>query len=305
MQSEGTKINKIEVAIVMDVTGSMQQWIDAARDTVIESFSTLQSENSSALFRLACVCYRDFGDEVPFVIAPFTEDISSVQNTLKNTKASGGSDQAEDVAGALEKVLELNWSDDTSKLILWVCDAPPHGNKYHSILIDDRYPKGDPKGREPSEQVKQLYLKGVDFTMFRICKSIDKMVEIFSSIYNQNDESVTFTLLDVTKQAENSRYRSIRIDTYDTKSLISGFIDLSTYDDSYDCYPYGSCDEENKEENIADSGITSAPLRRVNPVRSESHSDELKSDIAKTFCSSTIESVRKTIEKSNKKVYEK
>lgn len=206
MQTEGIKNNKIEVAIVMEVckVGSMQSWIDAARDTVLEAFSTLQNQNPNSLFRLACVCYRDFGDEEQFVIVPFIEDIASVQNTLKNIKASGGSDQAEDIAGALEKVLEkvleLEWSEDTSKLILWVCDAPPHGNKYHSLLIDDRYPKG----REPSEQVKQLYLKGIDFIMFRICKSIDKMVEIFSSIYNENDESVTFTLLDVTKQAENS-----------------------------------------------------------------------------------------------------
>lgn len=264
MQSEGTKTNKIEVAIVMDVTGSMQQWIDAARDTVLEAFSTLQNENANSSFRLACVCYRDFGDIEPFVIVPFTEDISSVQNTLKNTKASGGSDTSEDVAGALEKVLELEWTEDTTdtcKLILWVCDAPAHGNKYHSPTIDDRYPKGDPNGREPSEQIKELYLKGIDFTIFRICKSIDKMVEIFSSIYQLN-EKATFTLLDLIKQEENSKdYRSRAFS--DDSGIISGFIDLSTYDDD-NYYDYGKKDSEHISLN-------------------------------KTFCSSTIESIRKTI----------
>jgi len=271
MQSEGNiKNKKIEVAIVMDVTGSMQQWIDASCETVLDAFSTLQNENPESLFRLACVCYRDFGTDDPFVIVPFTEDITKVQNTLKNTKASGGHDKAEDVAGALEKVLELEWSEDTCKLILWVCDAPAHGNKYHSSIVDDRYPKGDPHGREPIEQMKELYLKGIDFTIFRICKSIDKMVEIFSSIY-EDEEKATFTLLDLVKQGETSINKSIY--EYGADSIMSGFIDLSTYDcDDYK-YRYGKDDEkeiENESLNI-------------------------------TFCSSTIESVRKTISMSSRR----
>jgi len=257
MQSEGNIKNKsIEVSIVMDVTGSMQPWIDASCETVLEAFTTLQNENPDSLFRLSCVCYRDFGDQEPFVILPFTEDICKVQNTLKNTKACGGSDKAEDVAGALEKVLELEWSQDSCKLILWVCDAPAHGNKYHSNIIDDRYPKGDPHGREPSEQIKELYLKGIDFTIFRVCKSIDKMVEIFSSIYEDN-EKATFTLLNLI---------SINKSLYDyesSDSIMAGFIDLASYDCDYD--------------------------------KAETESLNL------TFCTSTIDSVRKTISMSAKR----
>jgi hypothetical protein len=282
MQSEGnTKTNKIEVAIVMDATASMQNWIDAACKTVLDAFSTLQNENPNSLFRLACVCYRDFGDEIPFIIEPFTEDISVVQNTIKNTIASGGSDQAEDIAGALEKVLQLEWSKDTCKLILWVCDAPAHGNKYHLITVDDRYPKGDPKGLEPSEQIKELSLKGIDFTMFRINKSIDKMVEIFSSIYNVN-ENVVFTLLDVIKQEDinYSYYHSDHTDhtDYINSSILSGFIDLSTYDDDF---KYSSDYKKFKEEKS--SSVSPVSIRE------------------KSFYSATIESVRKTIEKSNNK----
>lgn len=268
MQREGNVKNKtIEVAIVMDVTGSMQQWIDASYETVLEAFSTVQNENPESLFRLACVCYRDFGEDEPFVIVPFTEDISKVQNTLKNTKASGGSDKAEDVAGALEKVLELEWSEDTCKLILWVCDAPAHGNKYHSPIVDDRYPKGDPLGREPSDQIKEVYLKGIDFTIFRICKSIDKMVEIFFSIY-EDDEKATFTLLDLVKQ-EISINKSIY--EYCENSIMSGFIDLSSYD----------CDDYKYEKEIENESLNI------------------------TFRASTIESVRRTISRSSQRSSDK
>ena len=255
--------DKVEVAIVMDSTGSMQTWIDSASDTVLEAFTTLQNENPNATFRLACVCYRDIGDEIPFIIVPFTEDISEVQTSLKNVKALGGSDEAEDIAGALEKVLKLEWSQDTCKLVLWVCDAPAHGSIYHSSSVGDRYPKGDPNGLEPSEQIKELSSKGIDFTMFRINHSIDKMVEIFSSIYESIDKSF-FTLLDVVKQ--DDKYK--KIDLYDS-SIISGFIDLSTYDDDY-TYDYGK--------------------KEVSTTNDKS-----------SFCTATVESVRKTIKRFCKK----
>ena len=234
------------------------------------------------LFRLAYISYRDFGDDIPFIFVPFTEDISNVQNTIKNTRASGGSDQAEDIAGALEKVLQLEWSKDACKLILWVCDAPAHGNKYHLITVDDRYPKGDPKGLEPSEQIKELSLMGIDFTMFRINKSIDKMIEIFSSIYKVN-EDVVFTLLDVIKQEEDHIDHINHINS----SILSGFIDLSTYDDDskYSHYynSYNSYKKFNEEEK------KSPPVSHVS-LRERS------------FYSTTIDSVRKTIEKSNNNI---
>lgn len=270
----------------MDATGSMQQWIDIARDTVLDSFSTLQNENPTSIFHLACVCYRDFGDKEQFIIVPFTEDISIVQNTLKNTKALGGSDQPEDVAGALQKVLELDWNQDTFKIVLWVCDAPAHGNKYHLPIIDDRYPKGDPNGLEPSEQIKELYLKGIDFTMFRISNNIDKMVEVFSSIYNSNDiDEPTFTLLNLIKQSDHFN------------NITSGFIDLSTYD--YDRYHY------REEINNITSGfmdLSTYDCERYYYGSTEYKDIEDIEDISKKFCSSTVKSITQTIEKRKNKI---
>lgn len=199
-------VENVEVAIVMDVTGSMQKWIDIARDTVLQSFATLQAENPNSQFKLACVCYRDIGDENPFVVVPFTTDLTSVQNTLRNTKAVGGNDTAEDIAGALEQVLNLHWSLDpnASRVVLWVADAPAHGTKYHSPTVGDRFPKGDPQNREPSEQVRELALRDIDLTVFRVDNSIDKMIEVFSGVYESVDNGSTFTLLDIARQDKAS-----------------------------------------------------------------------------------------------------
>lgn len=223
--------NNIEVAIVMDVTGSMQRWIDSAYETVLESFATLQKEHPDASFRLGCVCYRDIGDSVPFVVSPFTNDLQLVKTTLKETRASGGDDTAEDIAGALEKVLDMEWSENAIKIVLWVADAPAHGTKYHALTLGDRFPKGDPNGREPSVQVKTLAKRDIDLTMFRVDHSIDKMVEIFANVYDEakaeappGEFDATFTLLDIAKQEHLFSSMSA------SSSLTSGFIDLASYD---------------------------------------------------------------------------
>lgn len=232
------QVENVEVAIVMDVTGSMQKWIDIARDTVLQSFATLQSENPNSQFKLACVCYRDIGDENPFVVLPFTTDLHSVQNSLRNTRAVGGDDTAEDIAGALEQVLNLQWCVDpnASRVVLWVADAPAHGTKYHSATVGDRFPKGDPQNREPSEQVRELAMRDIDLTVFRVDNSIDKMIEVFSGVYESVNNGSTFTLLDIARQEKDlapppplpSLSSSASIFSSD---LTSGYIDLASYDE--------------------------------------------------------------------------
>ena len=51
------------VCIVMDCTGSMASWIEAARDTVLEAADKIRAASASAEFRLAFVGYRDHGDQ--------------------------------------------------------------------------------------------------------------------------------------------------------------------------------------------------------------------------------------------------
>ena len=116
-----------------------------------------------------------------------------------------------------------------------------------------------------SSRLVEIYkqCKFCNISVAVINHSIDKMVEIFSSIYESIDKSF-FTLLDVVKQ--DDKYK--KIDLYDS-SIISGFIDLSTYDDDY-TYDYGK--------------------KEVSTTNDKS-----------SFCTATVESVRKTIERFCKK----
>ena len=46
---------RMDVAIVMDCTGSMGAWIDAARDTVIKAVTSIRTDDKPSRFRLAFV----------------------------------------------------------------------------------------------------------------------------------------------------------------------------------------------------------------------------------------------------------
>lgn len=232
-------INHIDVTLVLDVTGSMQNWINSARRTLLSAFSALQEKYPSSRFRLGCVCYRDIGDADRFVLIELTDDIQNVQTQLQNVNAKGGLDTAEDVAGALQKVCELNWNENSIKIILWVADAPAHGTKYHDITLGDRFPKGDPNGLDPYQQVKSLAQRGIDMTIFRVNKDVDKMIEQFAKAYEEYTDSTTFTILDVISQDESDSEKDLVIkDFASISTLTSGFIDLATYDDS-EKYGYG------------------------------------------------------------------
>lgn len=231
-----TNLDNIDVVIVMDCTGSMQRWINAAKDTVLEAFSEIKKQYTESTIRLGLVCYRDIGDDERFVISPLTENIESIQEVLKNVRATGGNDEAEDVAGALEKTIDLFKSsregDNPLRIVLLVTDAPAHGLRYHTITVGDRFPNGDPDGREPYDQVRELVLMGTDLTIFRIKNTVNTMAEEFQKAFLGSQS--TLTVLDIGKQDDSIR------DEYSSSSssfllsspyLLSGFIDISSYDD--------------------------------------------------------------------------
>jgi hypothetical protein len=198
-KDQSKEIKKVDVCICMDVTASMGPYLRASRETVLEAFDTLRTMHPECVFRLSCVMYRDFGDKTPFVVVPFTEHINTVRDHMNDTVVSGGDDAAEDVAGALEHISGLEWQGQV-KTIFFVTDAPAHGTDYHPITISDRYPRGDPDGRDPKRQLTELASRGIDFTIFRVTRDIDMMIKQFDVAYKDASATGVFTVLDVEKQ---------------------------------------------------------------------------------------------------------
>lgn len=126
----------LDVAIVIDSTGSMQLAIDTARDAIDDVVALLAG--IAPKLRLGLVHYKDFGDigDGAKVLAPLTKDQKDVRDKLAKLVASGGGDMPERVECGFEAALgrEMGWNKDANKLVLIVGDAPPHDESIEPLL---------------------------------------------------------------------------------------------------------------------------------------------------------------------------
>lgn len=132
----------VEVAFVLDTTGSMGNLIDGAKRKIWSIANTIVDANPNADIRMALVAYRDRGDE--YVVRSFdlSDDIQGLYGKLMRLQADGGGDGPESVNEALDtSVRKLKWTggSEAKKIVFLVGDAPPHMDysnapKYPEVL---------------------------------------------------------------------------------------------------------------------------------------------------------------------------
>jgi hypothetical protein len=134
----------VEVAFVLDTTGSMGPLIEGAKRKIWSIATTIVDENPRAEIRMALVAYRDIGDLYVTKQFDLTTDIQGLYGNLLGFKAQGGGDWPESVNEALDvAVTQLSWSRKALKIVFLVGDAPPHMNyaqdrKYPAVVADAR-----------------------------------------------------------------------------------------------------------------------------------------------------------------------
>ncbi|MDP8052427.1 vWA domain-containing protein [Pasteurella atlantica] len=132
--------NLVEVAFVLDTTGSMRSLIDGAKKKIWSIANTIVDINPNAEIRMALVAYRDRGDDyVVKTVHNLDTDVQSLYSALTRLDANGGGDMPESVNEALDKgVNKLQWSTDKNakRVLFLVGDAPPHMD----YLDEKQYP---------------------------------------------------------------------------------------------------------------------------------------------------------------------
>lgn len=119
----------VEVAFVLDATGSMASLIEGAKRKIWSIATTIIDDNPGADIRMGLVAYRDIGDEFVTRRIELTADIQDLYAQLLELRARGGGDWPESVNEALhEGITKLAWTQgpDVSRIIFLVGDAPPH-----------------------------------------------------------------------------------------------------------------------------------------------------------------------------------
>lgn len=129
----------VEVAFVLDTTGSMGGLIEGAKRKIWSIATAIADSNPDADVRMGLVAYRDLGDDYVTKTFDLTTDIQDLYANLLELKARGGGDWPESVNEALDiAVNKLRWTPtgDTRRIVFLVGDAPPHMD----YAQDTKYP---------------------------------------------------------------------------------------------------------------------------------------------------------------------
>ena len=124
--------NNIEIMFVIDATGSMGDEMRYIQEEINDVISQVKKDNANANLTLAMMVYRDTGDQYVTRYSDFTTDYVKQQEFLSKQSANGGGDFEEAVEVAMKEAMEKQWSENSTKLLFHVADAPAHDNKVSS-----------------------------------------------------------------------------------------------------------------------------------------------------------------------------
>lgn len=141
----------LNAIFVIDMTSSMQPYIDAVRDAVYGAAQSLSINiQDTSKLKLGLVGYRDSVEESPgieFVTKNFTPELippDEFSELLSSgvVKASdvGSGDWEEDVFAGMKEAIEANWPEAGPRMIILIGDASAHAidNAKNSVGMDER-----------------------------------------------------------------------------------------------------------------------------------------------------------------------
>lgn len=173
------KSEQVDLAFLIDCTGSMRPYIEGVKDQIVEMVTRIQATCPDLELRVAFVGYRDLmNSSEHFTILQFTSELDEFYEFVADTKPIGNWDTCEDVAGGLEHAVQLEWKLPT-KVLVHVAESPCHGAEYYNIGTEsDEYPAG--VGIDIPGVLAELDYMEIQYSFLRINGSTDMMITKFN-----------------------------------------------------------------------------------------------------------------------------
>jgi hypothetical protein len=138
-----------DVVFVHDATGSLQPYIDDARQFVNNRIRDIQNKASmnggDARYRvIAFRDHREQGDLWTVLDSnPFTKDFAVLKRQLDALVTSGGGDGPEAQIVGLDAALRSSWRRDAKRIVILITDSPPHGIGEPGDVVPASHPGGE------------------------------------------------------------------------------------------------------------------------------------------------------------------
>ncbi|CAK92191.1 unnamed protein product (macronuclear) [Paramecium tetraurelia] len=218
------QIQGINVAFVIDSTGSMQHLIKMCINTIKDIMEQANAKKTvyrdKLEIKFAAVSYKDHKfpynkDQNIIEVQRFTSDEVILQ-FLDKLQVDGGGDAPEAVLDGLNASSGLKWDQNYEKLLFLIADAPPHGKAYNNFK--DNYPEGCPCGLKQDIILNALSDMKVQLKIVKLNQSVDLMnsefkkdfsdLTIFSHDKKDEDNSFSIIVDDVCKYLTHTEITS-------------------------------------------------------------------------------------------------
>ncbi|MBM7116385.1 vWA domain-containing protein [Archangium primigenium] len=132
---EAAPPTELDVAFVVDTTGSMTDELAYLKAEIQEIANTLGERFPQVAVRYGLVFYRDTGDDYVVRRFDFTSNVATLRLRLDAQSADGGGDYPEAMDRGLEEGVKLSWrTGNTARLLFLMADAPTHVDKHEAFL---------------------------------------------------------------------------------------------------------------------------------------------------------------------------
>ena len=177
--------NDFDVLFIVDATGSMASYIQAAKEETQNISEDLRQAYPEMMFKYGYIFYRDPIDSKSDIheTIDLTDNVNSLPGKISKIKAYGGGDEPEDWVGAYKIANEkISWRNGV-RIIIHLADAGAHGNLF---TIFDNYPEEENKLINELEKCIQ---KKIDIFGYVILEGSRKSFEECSKIYRNKGGS--------------------------------------------------------------------------------------------------------------------
>ena len=186
-----SKLKEFDIVYLIDATSSMDPFIKAAKSTAGNISKILRQKFPETNFQYGYVFYRDPIDSPSDIheIIDLTDDVNSLPEKIGKIRPKGGGDIPEDWVGAYRKVNEeINWRNDSTKVIFHLADAGAHGKLFTPY---DKYEAEEEKLIKELDLIFEKKIKIFGFVIeedsrnsFEKCKNLYRNKGGFYEIYN-------------------------------------------------------------------------------------------------------------------------
>lgn len=168
------ELNQVDLAFVVDTTGSMGNFIDAAKRHMVAMLQALTSQSATPIhLQVGVVEYRDHPPQDHTFVARghgFSANLKAVQKTIDGLKPDGGGDTSEAVYDGLQMACAgLPWRPHSQRLAVLIGDSPPHG--CHSP--SDGFPHGCPCGQTAESITALLEQQSITLYALGLTRYVD------------------------------------------------------------------------------------------------------------------------------------